>query len=255
MSSQSQHARTQPAAPPDLVPASGSPTSAPSAPAPLRTLQRSGEVVTAIGAALALAPERLASAEALDRLEVDTDVPFSTFDAWDAATISAWFADLGPDLRIDLTLSTSSENSGVSVSLRSGREPAKSLADFLESARQHTRDAGDELVVSVRLAVAKARALEQAYALLASRPEYLGTPDMLARTKVAVFYSAAAFHRLLSMHALADWERLGLARADGRAVVVLCDRPGYLAGVALEVLGAHEVAEPRWLTLSRAAFR
>lgn len=256
------NARAQPGAKPDALtsdagPGRTSPSSAATASELLHTLARAGEVVAAIGAALALAPGRLARAEAPDRLELDTDLPLSAFDAWDAPTVAGWFLALGPDLRIDVALSGGSQSqpSGVSASLRAGRDSAQALADFLDVAHQAERDSRDEVTVTLRLAIAKTRALEATAALLALRPEYLGTPEMLARTTIAVFYCARAFHRLIGMHALADWERLGLAREDGRAAVVLCDQPGYLAGVALEILGVRIDAALRWLAVSRAGFR
>ena len=261
MSNQHRHARTQPEAPADAVnldhePARDSPSSAATSTGLLQALARYGAAVAAISAALSLAPDRLARAEALDRLELDTDLPLSAFDAWDAPTVAGWFAGLGSDLRIDVTLSGSgSQLSSVTASLRAGHDSVRTLTDFLDAAHQAQRDSGDDLTVNLRLAIAKTRALETSAALLALRPEYLGTPEMLARTKIATFYSTTAFHRLVGMHALADWERLGLAREDGHTIVVLCDRTGYLAGVALEVLGAREDSVPRWLTLSRAGFR
>src|SRR5579872_1895306 len=250
------HPRAEPdALTSDVGPADVSPPDAATPSELLQSLARAGEVVAAIGAALALSPDRLARAEAPDRLEFDTDLPLSAFDAWDAPTITGWFAALGPDLRIDVALSGGSQSSVITASLRAGRDSTQALTDFLDAAHQAERDSGDEVSVILRLAIAKARVLEATATLLVLRPEYLGTPEMLARTTIAVFYCAGAFHRLISMHALADWERLGLAREDRRAVVVLCDQPGYLAGVALEVLGARADAEPRWLALSRAGFR
>lgn len=261
MSNQQRHTRVKPAAQPDtLSPATAPARAAPSSAAPaielLQHLTGYGEAVAAIAAALALSPERLARAEALDRLELETDLPLAAFDTWDTPAITRWFAVLGPDLRIDASLTGgTSQFSGATASLRAGRDPARAFVNLLDTAQQAARDSGDDITVSLRLAITKTQATDTSAALLALRPEYLATPEMLAHTKIAVFYSAAAFHRLLSMRALADWERLSLAREDGRAVVVLCDRTGYLAGVALEVLGARQDTEPRWLTLSRAGYR
>ena len=260
MSEQRRRVQPQPAVNSDAIEPGGVPgrdslSEVASPAADLAALRRLGEVVAEIGAALAIPPERLARAEALDRLELDIDVLLATFDTWSDALLNGWFAFLGADLRIDATLPGDGQASGGTVSLRSGHGPAQALADFLDAARQTTPDTPDDTTVSVRLAIAKARSLQIGAALLAQRPDCVGAPETLAHTKIAVFYSSAAFSRLIGMHALGDWERLGLAREDGLAVVVLCDTPGYLAGVALEVLGAHERDELRWLSLSRAGFR
>lgn len=256
MSGQRRRVQSRPDAHPDSLepgspPAYAAPSNESFSGERLLALRDYGETVAQIGAALALPPDRLARAEALDRLELDTDLPLSVVESWEAPAVRGWFSRLGADLRMDLTLSAGD----TTVSLRAGRDPSQALADLLASARQAAQDTGEEVTISVRLAVAKSRAHEGLVALLALRPEYLGTPEMLARTKVAVFYSAAAFERLIGLHALGDWERLGLASEHGRAVVLLCDRAGYLAGVALEVLGVRDETEPRWLTISRAGFR
>lgn len=261
MSGQQRHLRTRPKTRPDALesdtaPARHPPPATATSVEFLRRLERCGTTVAAIGSALALSPDRLARAEAPDRLELDTDLPLAALDSLDAPAVGGWFAVLGPDLRIDLTPSGGGSQPSIEpASLRAGRDPTRTLADFLDAVHQAERDSGDEVTVNLRLAIAKAGALETTAAVLALRPEYFGTPEMLAHTTIAVFYFAAAFHRLLGMHALAGWERLGFAREDGRAVVVLCDQAGYLAGVALEVVGPRIDAEPRWLTVSRAGFR
>jgi hypothetical protein len=73
--------------------------------------------------------------------------------------------------------------------------------------------------------------------------------------KLLAWYHRAGFERIAHLSALADWERLGLARETGRTVIALCDAGGYLAGPALEVIGARAETAPRWLLLSRAAWR
>ena len=61
----------------------------------------------------------------------------------------------------------------------------------------------------------------------------------MAATTPYVFYQAGSIDKLLRFGALSEWERLGLAASEGRTVIVLCDASGYLAGMALEIMGAQ----------------
>ncbi|MGH2485487.1 MAG: hypothetical protein ACRDHE_05690, partial [Ktedonobacterales bacterium] len=239
-------------------PATRSPATATTSPAELdhlRALAACGAAVAQVGAALGLTEARLARAEGMDRLETTLSVPLEQALEWDARPLTEAFGVLGDDLRIDLTLSGLDARDSLPVaSLRAGRAPADALADFLATAREIASAQGEDVAVELRLAIGKAGALAVLKSLLASRPEYLGTEEALARTRLLVWYHRAAFERIAHMSALADWERLGLARDSGRTVIALCDATGYLAGPALEVLGAR-TETPRWLLFSRAAWR
>lgn len=242
-----------PAMPDALAPATQQPSKSA---ALLVTLSGYGVAVREIGAALGRSPAQMAATEALDRLEILATLPLEKLAAWDIAAVAAWFAAFGTDLRLDLSLSGLDLPADAPVAaLRSVQAPQEALTHFIEEAQTLAENQGDEVMVEARLSLGKAQAAASAHALLAARQEYLGTPEMLANTKIAIVYHAPAFHRLLAPTALSDWERLGLARTDGRAFVVLCDSAGYLAGIALEVLGAQTADEPHWLLLSRAAWR
>ena len=243
---------SQPAVPVSTTPRD----SASSAGSLLAEIANYGKLIAEIAATLNLSAAQLAASEALERLETTLGLPVEVVALWAEARVAAWFAALGGDLQIDLRLSgVDSQITAASVVLRAGRDPAGKLRDFVASAESTARSQGNELAVEVRVSVAKGRAAMAARSLLSMRPEYFGSAEMLGYTRVIVFYSSAAWQRLLALGALLDWESLGLAREGERTVVVLCDAAGYLAGLALEVIGASMPAEPRWLAVSRSAWR
>ncbi len=55
--------------------------------------------------------------------------------------------------------------------------------------------------------------------------------------------------------AAALWRARGLGDDERRALVALCEGSGYLAGIALEVIGAAGPAPAEWLTLTPQAWR
>jgi hypothetical protein len=225
---------------------------------PLADLRGRGRAIAGLGQALGLTPERLAGAEALDRLELATSMALDALEGLDTGELAAWFAALGDDVRLDLRLAgLEAASAAPAVTLRGGRDPSQALRRFRSSAHDVATSQGNDVTVDVRLAVGKARAKAAARALLTSRPDFLGSAELMERTTIAVYFHTQAWLRVVSARALADWERLGLARADGRAVVLLCDGEGYLAGPALDVVGAVGAAgdTPRWLTLSRTGWR
>src|SRR5258706_14150834 len=69
---------------------------------PLADLRGRGRAIAALGQALGLTPERLAGAEALDRLELATSLALDALEGLDAGELAAWFAALGDDVRLDL---------------------------------------------------------------------------------------------------------------------------------------------------------
>src|SRR5258708_28295911 len=71
---------------------------------PLADLRGRGRAIAALGRALGLTPERLAGAEALDRLELATSLALDALEGLDAGELAAWFAVLGDDVRPDLPL-------------------------------------------------------------------------------------------------------------------------------------------------------
>jgi hypothetical protein len=224
--------------------------------APREALRACGEALAELSAALALPAERLARAEAVDRLETEATLPLDVVAAWEPAQVHGWFAALGSDLRLDLRLAEGLVGeSPPEASLRAGQSPDAALRDFVQAARAVEVAHSDDAAVEVRLSVGKQHAQAHAAALLAARPTAVSAPELVAHTQARVFYFAAAWNRLLTPHALEDWERLGLSRAEERTAVVVCDATGYLAGPALEVAGVASVDEPRWLEVSPSAWR
>lgn len=224
--------------------------------AELQQLSRMGDAVAELGRALGISPDHVAEGEALDRLEVTTRLGVEACAAIESEHITRWFALFGDDLTLDLRVEgLDPDASPITAALRAGREPSQALRAFVASAQQASSTQGDDVVVEARLAVAKTRALDLARAVAAGASDYAGTPEMLARATVAVFYRAAAWNRLIALAAVPLWEQARLARDDGRACVVLCDASGHLAGVALDVLGAAMPHAPDWLGITRATWR
>jgi hypothetical protein len=223
-----------------------------------------GDVVAQIGAAFLLAPERLAAAEARDTLEVTAVIPVRQLTAPAFASLEEWFALLGGDLRITLALAgldpdaapiTAMLTSALDTESDAAPDPLAAFLRFAGEAQRVTATQGDDVTVEVRVALGKSRALAGARTILARRGEYLGTPEMASGTRVAVYYQVAAWNAAVAPPAIPLWETQGLFAADGRAVVVVCDAPGYLAGLALDVVGAAAADPPDWLSVSRAAWR
>lgn len=223
----------------------------------LTALRGLGALVGEIGATLGLGAARLAQAEALDRLEATARRSVKQVAAFDPARVAAWFTALGDDLALDLRLGgLDAEAAPIQAELRAGQEPARALQRFAQAALDVAATQGDDVIVEARLAVGKARALAAARALVGQRfADGSGAGELAGLTHAAAFYSTAAWNRLLGLESLPFWERQGLARDHGRACVVLCDAPGYLGGLALDVVGAAGAAPPAWLPISRAAWR
>ncbi|MGH2505510.1 MAG: hypothetical protein ACRDID_23610 [Ktedonobacterales bacterium] len=233
------------------------------------TLRALGEAAQTAGAALGLTASELAASEAFDRAERFIPLAVEQAAALDLAAVGGWFAALGVDLELDLTLEgLDSSFEPVSADLRAGDDPAGTLARFQQAAQDVAATQGDSVSVGARLRIGKAQAQRLARQALAARRAALG--EGAAAPEVAlVFYSAAACERLLTLHAAPEWERRGLGGAEARLCVTLCDAAGYLAGPALEVIGvasassaslaaadgAVKDAGGEWLPMSRAAWR
>ncbi|WIG58095.1 MAG: hypothetical protein OJF49_000840 [Ktedonobacterales bacterium] len=222
---------------------------------PLATLRAYSATVTEIGAACGLDAERMASLEAIDRLEAQASIPLDQLAALPPDTVERWFALCGADLELDLQLTgLGLEDEQEIVPLRADAAPSATFARFVADAQATAANQGSDLRVNIRVALAKTRAIAAARALLATRPGHLGTPDALAATTVAVYFQSSALYPILTITALDFWEQQGLARPGGRAVIVLCDASGYLASPALEVIGAQTDA-PDWLEISHDGWR
>lgn len=239
-------------------------------------LRALGGAAQMAGAALGLTADELAASEAFDRVERFIPLAVARVAALDLADLRGWFAALGADLELDLTLEgLDSSFEPISADLRVGDDPAGALARFQQAAQDVAATQGDSVSVGVRLRIGKTQAQRLAQQALAARRAALG--EGTAAPEVAlVFYSAAACERLLTLHAAPEWERRGLGGAEARLCVALCDAAGYLAGPALEVIGvsnpspaatngavdvaADDVSDGgwdgvEWLPMSRAAWR
>jgi hypothetical protein len=224
--------------------------SAPPADSRLAQLHHLYGVVADAGAALNIPPARLAEGEALERLEVVTRLSVAQLASCDGARVQRWFAALDDDLALDLRLDgLDPDMPAVAASLRAGSDPAGMLQAFQAAAQSATETQGDAISVEARLSVGKAHALALARDIIAQRP------GVAAPAMVAVFYTAAAWNQLIGLASIPYLEQAGLLRADGRTCVAVCDAPGYLAGAALECVGAASSNTPDWLPVSPAAFR
>jgi hypothetical protein len=167
-----------------------------------------------------------------------------------------WFQLFQDDLDLDLRLDgLDPDAEPLNVSLRADGQAETRLREFLRRAKVVAATQGDDIVVDVRLTARKTHAQAAARELLATRPEYAGTAEALAHTQVAVYYQTAAWNATIALRSLAAWEREGWFRSGGRVLVVVCDASGYLAGIALDVIGAQAEGAPDWLVFSRAAWR
>lgn len=208
------------------------------------------EVIADAGAALNMSPARLAEGEALERLEVVVRLSVAQLAQCDGARAQRWFAALADDLALDLRLDgLDPDMPAVAAFLRANADPAGALQAFQAAAHSAAETQGDAISVEARLSVGKARALALAQAIMMERP------GVAAPAMVAVFYTAAAWNQLIGLASISYLEQSGLMRADGRTAVLLCDAPGYLAGAALECVGAASPHTPDWLAVSPAAFR
>lgn len=230
--------------------AAGDGHSAPPVDSRLAQLHQLYEVIADAGAALNIPPARLAEGEALERLEVVARLTVAQLTRCDGARAQRWFAALGDDLALDLRLDgLDPDMPAVAASLRANADPAGALQAFQASAQSAAETQGDAISVEARLSVGKAHALALARDIVMQRPA-VAAPAM-----VAVFYTAAAWNQLVGLAAIPYLEQSGSIRADGRTAVLLCDAPGYLAGAALECVGAASPVAPDWLAVSPAAFR
>ncbi|HEY7850160.1 MAG TPA: hypothetical protein VIC27_08850, partial [Ktedonobacterales bacterium] len=243
--------RPRPVAPDALADDTAARLALPTEPDPrLARLHQLYEVVADAGAALNIPPLRLAEGEALERLEVVARLTVEQFARCDSARLRGWFAALTDDLALDLRLDGQDPDMpAVTASLRTGNDSADALRTFQATAQSAAETQGDALSVEARLSVGKAHALALARDVLAQRP------GVAAPALVAVFYTSAAWNQRISLAAVPYLEQSGLVRANGRTCVLLCDTPGYLAGAALECVGAAGPALPDWLAVSPAAFR
>ncbi len=235
-----------------------------SAPGALARLRAVGDTAQAVGAALSLRADELAASEAFDRLERFIARSVEQAAALNPEDMRGWFEALGDDLELDLTLEgLDSALEPVSAELRATDDPAGTLARFQQAALVVAETQGDSVNVGVQLRIGKRLAQRLAeQALRERRPDAQRGATVAAAPEAAlVFYHMAACERMLTLSAAPVWKQRGLGGDETRLCVIICDGTGYLAGPALEVIGAtreaHEtdVADAEWLPMSRAAWR
>lgn len=218
-----------------------------------------GETALAAGVALGFSAAEMAAHETFERFEVSGSLSVEQVVALAEADARGWFDMLGADLSLALFLEgLDPAVEPISADLQADAGPVEMLREFQRAAQAVYDTQGDSVSVSVRLSVGKRRAQELAEWILARRRE---GQSSAAPEAAVVFYQAAACERLLTLWALADWGRRALGADSSRLCVFLCDCAGYLAGPALEMIGAAgrdgRSAEeaPDWLPVSRAAWR
>lgn len=252
--------RPRPPARPDVASPAAEPVASASAPAPLDLLRRMGEAVGQMQDVLRAEPDVAQQvAESADRLALGARPAVSAFVEnveREQAALLGWFRLFQDDLDIDLRLDgLDPDAEPVNVSLRADGRAETQIREFLRRAKTVASTQGDDVVVDVRLTARKTHAQAAARELLATRPEYAGTAEALAQTQVAVYYQTAAWNTAIALRSIAAWEREGWFQSSGRVLVVVCDAPSYLAGIALDVIGAQVEGKPDWLVFSRAAWR
>lgn len=225
--------------------------------APFSSLRQRGEAVRALGDAFKLSSDALIAAETFEHLVATTFLPIESVANLSARSVRNWFGVLGADLSIDLSiedLDPTFFKDPIQTELRAGRDTLGALKDFREAALSLAATQGESVSVTVRLRVGKVEALRQLERILAMR-----ATDRIEGTTApmvgVVFYSAEALCRFLALSAAKQWRDRGLGGEDRRVVVGLCDSVGYLAGPALEVIGATEPIPTGWLIISPQAWR
>lgn len=221
----------------------------------LAALARMGAAVRALGEALDISQATLAATEAFDSLECQTNGAVERVAAIPQSALREGFARFSDDLEIDLSLSGLDPTlEPIVAELRATPDGAwsRALADFRAAAEGVASTQGDSVSVDITLRIFKRGALIQADRLREKRESHgaRGAP-----TACVVFYSAEALRRRLTLQAATLWSARGLGGEERRTLVVACDAVGYLAGVALEVIGAAGSAPSEWLTLSPQAWR
>jgi hypothetical protein len=230
------------------------PAGTPEANEALAALRRMGASARALGLTLGFSLDSLAAYEAFERLEDGINRTVEEIAEVEEATLREAFTLFGADLEIDLSLTGLDPSfDPVSAELRAGQAPLRALADFRAAAEEVAATQGDSVSVDVQLRIGKSAALAQAQRLLAARAAK-ETPTE-APVSCVVFYSEAALLRLLSLGAASLWRQRGLGGDERRTLVALCEGSGYLAGVALEVIGAAGPAPDEWRTLTPQAWR
>jgi hypothetical protein len=219
-----------------------------------------GEAVGQMQVVFRAEPDAAGSvAESADRLALGARPAISVFVEnveREETALLGWFRLFQDDLDLDLRLDgLDPDAEPVNVSLQADGQAETRLREFLRRSKAVAATQGDDVVVDARLTARKTHAQAAARELLATRPEYAGAAEALAQTQVAIYYQTAAWNATIALRSIAAWEREGWFQSGGRVLVVVCDAPGYLAGVALDVIGAQAEGEPDWLVFSRAAWR
>ncbi len=215
-----------------------------------------GHTVAQLGAACGLSSDQLERAEARESLEFTARLSVEQLCAPAFAPLEDWCALLGDDLRLRLSVvGLDPQEPPIETVVEADPDPRAAFDQFCARVQRVMVTQGDDVIVDLRVSVSKRRALAAAATIVGSRPEYLGSSEMAAATRLAVYYQAGAWNAALSLRGLVAWETQAIPPPDGRLIVVLCDAAGYLAGLALDVIGAGSPDAPDWLSVSRASWR
>jgi hypothetical protein len=187
---------------------------------------------------------------------VSVTIAVEQLQAWTHQQVRGWFSTLGSDLTLHLSVVGLADTfTPLDAQLVAGQEPTDALERFIGDALELIAQQGDEAEIGVRAIIRKDQARTLVSRILALRPGYLGSSEALDATVIVLFYLSDAWNNQISLRAVWDWESQGLARANNRIFVALCDATGYGAGLAMEVYGVNEPHEVRWLPITSGAWR
>lgn len=221
----------------------------------LGALCQLAEILTQIAAAFQIMPSEFADSESLQRLEKTIRVPAACLLEITNDTMVAWFDAFEDDLEIRLTASGLDPYANYpTTTLRFSETALSQYVNFVEDVNTLCRAGDDGFTIDAHVVVNKKNVTRHAHVALEIRHADSKDARPEAPINLCVFYFTAALNRWMSFKAMQSWETRHLVSPAERTVIVLCDRPGYLAGPALEILGAAVDFPVRWLHISRSAW-
>lgn len=208
-----------------------------------------------IGTTFGISDDELASVESVDKIETKVRICAETLTNCDIQIVSDWFGLFETDLEIDVdVIGTNPDAQYPTASLRYQRAVDRKLTSFVEEIESYIRQGEDDLMVDLRIYVAKHKVLAIATQLLEIRRHQADDLAIEVPSIVHVFYFSASWYRWLTPRALQQWESRKFINSNQRMVTILCDSEGYLSGIAFEIIGAGTLGDVRWLNVSRSAW-
>lgn len=223
----------------------------------LATLHRYSLTIRQVGEYFRVPMTQLSAAEALDHIEKNIRIPATTLLDRNPSAIDDWYVLFGSDLQLDLTVVGSNPHASYpSISIRAGSDASDSFGGFITSLGSLISQGDDDLEIDLRICVGKGQFLTAANELLEVRHRTAPSSEDEAPLAARVFFLTSAWERWLTAQGLADWENRNLINAASRTLLVLGDAEGYVAGDALEVLGAATPTfeDAQWLRCSQSAW-